>query len=315
MAHPLIVILGPTASGKTKLAAKLAHAMHAEIISADSRQVYQQMNIGTGKDYDDYIVQEQSIPVHLIDVVKPGSKYHVHQFQQDFEKAYSAIQQKNKTVILCGGTGLYLQSVLQQHQYTAIPVNEELRTTLKSLSLDELVHYFNHQPNTTFNAIADLSTSKRAIRAIEINLYLQNNALSKKKTVDLNPFIIGLNPRLELRRSNIENRLLQRIQIGLIDEVEALHKSGLSFEQLEYYGLEYKFVAQYLQGLMSKEALIEKLTIAIQQFAKRQMTYFRKMEKDGLHIHWIDFDSMNEEDLYQKAISLLSKTNTFALLK
>jgi len=311
----VIVILGPTASGKTKLAAKLAYAMNAEIISADSRQVYQHMNIGTGKDYDDYIVQEQTIPVHLIDVVKPGSKYHVHQFQQDFEKVYSAIQQKNKTAILCGGTGLYLQSVLQQHQYTSIPVNEQLRTTLKSLSLYELVNYFNNQPETAFNAIADLSTPKRAIRAIEINLYLQNNALSKKKTVDLNPFIIGLNPGLELRRSNIEKRLLQRIQIGLIEEVDALHKSGLSFEQLEYYGLEYKFVAQYLQGLMSKEALLEKLTIAIQQFAKRQMTYFRKMEKDGLHIHWIDFDAMNEEVLYQKATTLLSKTNTFAILK
>lgn len=284
----LIVILGPTASGKTKLAVTLAHALSTEIISADSRQVYREMNIGTGKDYSDYVINGSKIPAHLIDIIDPGEKYHLHAYTRDFFNTYELLRKRGLIPILCGGSGLYLDAVLSNYEYTSIPVNHELRRKLSIEPHDHLRQFFNNLPVTSFHAKADLSTHKRTIRAIEIaqHLHLNGPITPAKNTVQ--PIIFGLNPEREIRRKKISERLRLRLKQGLIEEVEDLLKRGLSFEQLTYYGLEYKFVAQYLQGVMSREALTELLENAIQQFAKRQMTYFRKMERDGHLIHWLD---------------------------
>jgi tRNA dimethylallyltransferase len=297
--YQLIVILGPTASGKTKLATALAHQLHTHIISADSRQVYKQLNIGTGKDYEDYVVNNQAIPYHLIDVAEAGSKYHIHQFKHDFFAVFNALQQQGVIPILCGGTGLYIQAVLQQFEFTSIPNNMALRERLHTLSYAQLLAEFLAMPQTLFSPKADTSTAKRLIRAIEINDFLLNHAFTPNSQPQINALIFGLNPEVEQRNQNIEKRLKQRLKNGLIDEVKDLLKQGIDPEQLIYYGLEYKFVTQYLQGVMTYEALEELLNIAIRQFAKRQMTYFRKMEKDGLPIHWIDPDLiLNEQVQY-----------------
>ncbi len=297
--YNLIVILGPTASGKTKLAAALAHQLHTHIISADSRQVYKRMNIGTGKDYDDYTINNQTIPYHLIDILEPGERYNLHEFMRDFFATFKQLQTQQISPILCGGTGLYIDSVLRNLTYASVPNNQDIRKSIAHLTHPELTAYFNQMPLTDFTPKADLSTLKRTIRAIEINHYLQHHTFTVPVTPDIKPIIFGLDVSLELRRSRITQRLQHRLKNGLIDEVEQLLKEGITHEQLQYYGLEYKFVSQYLLGLMSKEALEELLNIAIQQFAKRQMTYFRKMEKDGHVIHWIDASFDVHEQLKQ----------------
>lgn len=286
----MLVILGPTASRKTRLAAHLAQKLNGEIISADSRQVYKHLNIGTGKDYDDYIINGTKVPYHLIDIVEPTEKYNVHQFQQDCNVAISEISSRGKLPVLCGGTGLYIDAVLKNHEYTSVPVNEELREKFSKKSLQELQQYFHSLPETSYTKLADLSTIKRSIRAIEISEWLKNNSLKKGSTLALTSTLIGIDISREERRRNIEQRLKIRLQQGLIEEAENLLRRGISQERLIYFGLEYKFVTQYLTGEFNKEEMIEKLKIAIQQFAKRQMTYFRKMEKDGFVIHWIDGD-------------------------
>lgn len=283
----LIVILGPTASGKTALAASLAYQMHTEIISADSRQVYSGMNLGTGKDYEAYLVNGKKIPYHLIDIVSAGEKYHVFQYKQDFLAAFESIQLKHKLPILCGGSALYIDAVLNDFEYTAIPPNETLRANIQHKTKTELLDYFASLPITKYNSLADTSTSKRLIRAIEIITFLNQESFAKPHYPKLVPIIIGLKSTVELRRNRIEDRLVQRLQNGLIEEVTELMQK-LTPEQLIYYGLEYKFITQFLLKQMTYDALIYHLTIAIQQFAKRQMTYFRKMEREGKNIHWID---------------------------
>lgn len=285
--QPLLVILGPTACGKTHLATHLAYQISGEIISADSRQVYRDMNIGTGKDLNEYIISNQPIPYHLIDIIEAGEAYHVHRFQQDFQQAITEISTRQKTPILCGGTGLYIEAVLKEHQFTAIPIDENIREQLAQLSDDELLTKFHATPSP-YTPLADTSTRKRLIRAIEIALFLQNHSLSVTRYPPINYQIFGLNLPVEERRARITRRLHERLNNGMIEEVQGLLNRGIAPEKLIYYGLEYKFITEYLLGTLDYSSMVERLNVAIHQFAKRQMTYFRKMERDGLHIHWLD---------------------------
>lgn len=289
LSYPLIVILGPTASGKTHLAVHLAHKINGEIISADSRQVYRGMDIGTGKDLDEYIVENQPIRYHLIDILEAGERYNVHRFQQDVETVLHEIKTRNHTAILCGGTGLYIEAVLKNHSFTAIPVNLSLREALEQKSTDELNHIFLNTPSV-YSVLADTSTRKRLIRAIEIGYFLQQNPnfLPQSSTQRANIPIFGLTLPPEERRTRITQRLHQRLQKGMIEEVAQLLAKGISPDALIYYGLEYKFITQYLIGQLDYKNMATQLNVAIHQFAKRQMTFFRKMERDGLHIHWLD---------------------------
>ena len=284
---PLIVILGPTASGKTRLAVQLAHRIHGEIISADSRQVYRGMNIGTGKDLEEYVVENHTIPYHLIDILDAGEQYHIHLFQQDFQRIYTDIIARGKTPILCGGSGMYLEAVLKGYEFTAIPIDENLRLNLLEKNTEELHQIFQENPSK-YNPKADISTLKRLIRAIEINHFLQQNPDFIIPLPNIPEFIIfGLNPETESRRMSITKRLQYRLEHGMIEEVKALIDKGISPEKLIFYGLEYKFITQYLTGEMTYKIMVERLNVAIHQFAKRQMTYFRKMERDGLKINWL----------------------------
>jgi len=288
MKNPLIIILGPTASGKTHLATHLAHKIQGEIISADSRQVYRGMNIGTGKDLNEYCIDNKYIPYYLIDILDAGEHYHIHQFQQDFQRAFDNISSRNKTTILCGGSGMYLEAVLKGYEFTSIPIDENFRGELLQKTTEKLLNEFLKNPSE-YSQKADISTRKRLIRAIEINQFLSQNLdyIIPKPTIP--KFIIfGLNPETEIRRISITKRLHERLQNGMIEEVEALINSGISTDKLIFYGLEYKFITQFLTGELTYENMVERLNIAIHQFAKRQMTYFRKMERGGLIINWLD---------------------------
>ncbi|MEQ7799436.1 tRNA (adenosine(37)-N6)-dimethylallyltransferase MiaA [Pedobacter sp. ASV1-7] len=299
--NPLLIILGPTASGKTKLAVNLANILKGEIISGDSRQVFEGMDIGTGKDLDEYIINGKRIQYHLIDIKKAGDSYNVNEFKEDFYRAFEKITDKNALPILCGGSGMYIHSVLQDHEYTAIPPNPTLRTTLLKLETEELIHLLSKYSHK-FTAHADLSSRKRIIRAIEVSSYLTDHKLDKVVRPTFNSCVIGLEPELNLRRQSIISRLELRLNEGLINEVEQLMQSGVSIEKLQFYGLEYKYVVTYILGEIDYRTLVEKLTIAICQFAKRQMTFFRKMEKDGVKIHWIK--STEKTDPTQQALDL-----------
>ena len=291
----MIVILGPTASGKTHLATQLAHRIGGEIISADSRQVYRDMSIGTGKDLQEYLVDGKTIPYHLIDKLDAGEKYNVHQFRQDVLALLPQIQERGKVPILCGGTGLYIQALLQAHHYTEIPINEPLRQEWGTLSHEELVARFLEIPSE-FSALADTSTRKRTIRAIEIGTYLtQNPQHVFPKTAALDYRAYGLNPPVGIRRERITRRLHERMQNGLVEEVQRLLDRGISPDDLIYYGLEYKFVTQFLLGTLPYGTMLERLETEIHRFAKRQMTYFRKMERDGIEIHWLDSHAGSKE--------------------
>ncbi|OZI08496.1 tRNA (adenosine(37)-N6)-dimethylallyltransferase MiaA [Siphonobacter sp. BAB-5385] len=281
--HTPIVVLGPTASGKTRLAVALATEFEGEIISVDSRQVYRTMDIGTGKDLSEY----GTIPYHLIDIIEAGKAYNLYEFQKDFKVVYDEMQSRNKRPILCGGTGLYLEAVLKNHAFTAIPNNPELREQLSTKSDEALREHFQ-QLDSPYHAVADLSTRKRTLRAIEIATYLQQFpfAISIEKPA-LNPLVLGLNPPVEIRRERITKRLHERLQNGMIEEVQGLLDQGIAADQLIYYGLEYKFITEYLSGVWAYETMVERLNVAIHQYAKRQMTFFRKMERDGLRIHWL----------------------------
>jgi tRNA dimethylallyltransferase len=294
--HNLIVILGPTASGKTNLAVQLASTLNTEIISADSRQIFRGMDIGTGKDLDQYIVNQVSIPYHLIDIRNAGDLFNVSEFQLEFWKAFESIKLKGKIPILCGGTGMYIDSILKDYQYTSIPKNPVLQLEMSQKSETELLEHF-HKYQTIYTALADLSTRKRLERAIQINHFLQESPFELKPNPKLSSLVLGLNPELEKRREKITNRLNQRLQNGLIEEVNFLLQSGILPEKLIYYGLEYKFVTQYVLGQLSFGAMFEKLKVGIHQYAKRQMTYFRKMERDGIDIKWLDPEAEHSENI------------------
>jgi tRNA dimethylallyltransferase len=303
-AKPLIIILGPTASGKTNLAVQLAHHLAAEIISADSRQVFRGMDIGTGKDLSEYIVRGSKIPHHLIDIKDAGEKYNVNEFKDDFYKVFDRLSDDGILPILCGGTGMYIHSLLQNQIYTAIPKNESLRLELESTELKDLKTRLRDYPHD-YTKHADQSSHKRLIRAIEVAEFLVNNELIPETRTAIAPIVIGLSPDLPIRRTLILERLHSRLNDGLISEVEDLIAKGLSNEMLEYYGLEYKFVGTYLRGELDFNALNERLGVAICQYAKRQMTFFRKMEKDGVKINWFDPKLANNE-LLSKALTLIN---------
>lgn len=282
----LLIVLGATAVGKTALAVQLAKVFNGEIISADSRQVFKGMDIGTGKDLLEYQTGAQQIPYHLIDIKNAGERYQVNAFKNDFYDAFTDIQNRKKLPILCGGTGMYIHSLLQNHDLTAIPVNDVLRKELIQMDKSALQNRLNSFP-LALRAQADYSSLKRLIRAIEIAEYLTVNDYQAEERPGLKPLVIGLYNDVEVRRTKILTRLNQRLHSGLIEEVQTLLSRGVSQEMLIFYGLEYKFVVAYLNNEIDFETLKERLGIAICQFAKRQMTFFRKMEKDGVQINWI----------------------------
>ena len=293
MKYDLITILGPTASGKTPLAAALADRMDTEIISGDSRQVYREMDLGTGKDLADYVVDGRRIPYHLIDIVEPGYKYNVFEFQRDFLRAYEDMTARGKLPILCGGTGMYIESVLKGYRLIPVPENKELREELAHKSLDELTEMlagYKKMHNST-----DVDTAKRAIRAIEIEEYYLQEEVDALPFPKLESLIIGVSIDREHRREKISRRLRQRLDEGMVEEVRKLLAKGIPAEDLVYYGLEYKFLTLYVTGQLTYEEMVSQLEIAIHQFAKRQMTWFRGMERRGFNIHWIDALSPMEE--------------------
>ncbi|WP_316820171.1 tRNA (adenosine(37)-N6)-dimethylallyltransferase MiaA [Pedobacter gandavensis] len=307
--HPLLVVLGPTASGKTKLAVKLAEALGAEIISADSRQVFRNMDIGTGKDLQEYRIHGKDIPYHLINIKDAGEKYNVNEYKEDFYQVFEALTARRKLPILCGGTGMYVHSILQEQEYTAIPVNEGLRARLLPKDISELRAMLGNYPEKLV-AHADLSSHKRLIRVLEIATYLQQHEFSPVKRPLITPFIVGLQTEVALRREKIVARMEARFKEGMIDEVKSLLEIGVSKETLIFYGLEYKFIIAYLDGALDYETLKLRLGTAICQFSKRQMTFFRKMEKDGLKIHWFDA-AQDEADLYGKVMTAYQQDLSF----
>lgn len=293
--YELITIIGPTASGKTAFAAALAARLDTEIISGDSRQVYRSMDIGTGKDLADYVVDGKQIPYHLIDICNPGDKYNVFEYQHDFHKAFEEIQKKGKLPILCGGTGMYIESVLRGFKLLDVPQNPALRESLKGKSLAEL-----EQILASYKVLhnkTDVDSAQRAIRAIEIEEFYKTEAPDKREYAPINSLIIGVDIDRELRREKISRRLRARLDEGMVDEVRAILATGVKPEDLIYYGLEYKFLTLYIIGQLTYDEMISQLEIAIHQFAKRQMTWFRGMERRGLHIHWLDATLSTDEKI------------------
>ena len=303
--YDLITILGPTASGKTPLAAHLADRLGTEIISGDSRQIYRRMDLGTGKDLVDYVVDGRPVPYHLIDIVEPGYKYNVFEYQRDFLKAYEEITAKGKTPILCGGTGMYIESVLKGYRLFPVPENPELRASLEGKPLEELTRIlegYKKLHNST-----DVDTAKRAIRAIEIEEYYKQQPPEYREFPSLESLIVGVDIDRELRREKITRRLKQRLDEGMVEEVRGLLAEGIPAENLIYYGLEYKFLTQYAIGELTFDEMFVQLETAIHQFAKRQMTWFRGMERRGFTIHWLDATLPMEEKIEQ--ITNLISTN------
>ena len=295
MKYDLITILGPTASGKTPLAAALADKLGTEIISGDSRQVYRRMDLGTGKDLVDYVVDGRPVPYHLIDIVEPGYKYNVFEYQRDFLKAYEEIVAKGKLPVLCGGTGMYIESVLKGYRLLPVPENPELRASLEGKTLEELTDILRRYKK--LHNSTDVDTAKRAIRAIEIEEYYKQQPPEYREFPSLKSLIVGVD--IDREREKITRRLKQRLEEGMVDEVRGLLTEGVSAENLIYYGLEYKFLTQYVIGELTFEEMFQQLETAIHQFAKRQMTWFRGMERRGFTIHWLDATLSMEEKLEQ----------------
>lgn len=302
----MITIIGPTACGKTAVAAALAVRVGGEIISADSRQVYRRMDIGTGKDLADYVVDGKQVPYHLIDIAEPGTRYNLFQYQHDFLKAYNDIMQRGALPILCGGTGLYVESVLRGYRLAAVPENKELRERLKGKSLEELAEMLTElkrRNGSVMHNTTDVDTTKRAIRAIEIETFNGENPAAGADIPPVESLVIGLDIGREERRRRITARLRQRLTDGMVDEVKGLLESGIPAENLIYYGLEYKYVTEYVIGRSSFDEMFSRLEIAIHQFAKRQMTWFRGMERRGVKINWIDA-MQSTDDKVNKIIDL-----------
>ena len=286
MKYDLLAVIGPTASGKTAFAVRLALALGGEVISADSRQVYRGMDIGTGKDLEEYVVEGQQVPCHLVDIVEAGYKYNVFEYQADFLRVWEDCRRRGVVPVLCGGSGLYVEAVLKGYKLLAVPVNEELRASLEGMPLPELaarLATYKKLHNTT-----EIDTPKRAIRAIEIEEYYRTHPYEEKDFPQLRPLIVGVEVSREVRRERITRRLHERLEQGMVEEVRQLLDSGVAPEDLIYYGLEYKYLTLYLTGKLSYDAMVEQLNVAIHQFAKRQMTWFRKMEREGFEIRWLD---------------------------
>lgn len=302
MNYDLITILGPTASGKTSLAVALAARLKTEIISGDSRQVYRRMDLGTGKDLSDYVVDGYKVPYHLIDIVEPGYKYNVFEYQRDFLVAYEDIKARGLLPILCGGTGMYLESILKGYRLLPVPENKELRESLASKSLEELTDILSRYKK--LHNSTDVDTVKRAIRAIEIEEYYLTQDVNARSFPEIHSLIIGVDIDRDLRRQKITSRLKKRLQEGMVDEVKALLEEGINPDDLIYYGLEYKYLTLYAVGKLSYDEMFSQLEIAIHQFAKRQMTWFRGMERRGFQIHWIDAEAPLNENV-ERIIDLI----------
>lgn len=300
--YNLVTVLGPTACGKTTLAVALADHLHTAVISADSRQVYRSMDLGTGKDLAEYMVDGHEVPYHLIDIVDAGYKYNVFEFQRDFLKVYDDLRAQGQLPVMCGGTGMYLESVLRGYRLVEVPENKALREALEGKSLDELTEMlrgYKQLHNTT-----DVDTCKRAIRAIEIEEYYRNNEVNMREFPEIRSLNIGLDVSRELRRERITRRLHERLEQGMVDEVRGILASGVAPEDLIYYGLEYKYLTMYVIGQLTYDEMVSQLEIAIHQFAKRQMTYFRGMERRGVPIHWIDA-TLSTEEKVERIVELL----------
>lgn len=300
--YELITIIGPTASGKTSFAAALAARLDTEIISGDSRQVYRMMDIGTGKDLKDYTVDGKNIPYHLIDICDPGSKYNVFEYQHDFHRVYHQIKNKGKLPIFCGGSGMYIEAVLKGYKLLDVPENKPLRKSLKGKTLAELEQLLAGYK--TLHNKTDVDSAQRAIRAIEIEEYYKTASPDSNEYSPINSLILGVDIERGLRRKKISNRLRARLDEGMIDEVHAILATGVSPEDLIYYGLEYKYITLYIIGEISYENMVNELEIAIHQFAKRQMTWFRGMERRGFTIHWIDAELPMSEKINKSLLFL-----------
>jgi tRNA dimethylallyltransferase len=304
----LITVLGPTATGKTQFAVQLTGLIGGEIISADSRQVYRGMDIGTGKDLNDYIVNGKQISYHLIDIVDAGEKYNVFRYQSDFLKVYDNLKSKNILPVLCGGSGMYIEAVLKGYKLINVPVNESLREMLNKYSLQELeqkLKQYGQLHNKT-----DVDTKKRAIRAIEIAEYYKTHPDIDFSFPEIKSLIFGIKFDRKIVKERITYRLKERLQQGMIDEVEELIKQGVDTDTLEYYGLEYKFIVKFLKKELSYNHMVEKLNVAIHQFSKRQMTWFRKMERQGFKIYWIDGE-LPEDKKISTAMEIINNHNYF----
>ena len=304
----MITILGPTACGKTALATALAARLDGEIISADSRQVYRRMDIGTGKDLADYHVDGKLIPYHLIDICEPGTKYNLFEYQHDFLQAYADIVARGRRPILCGGTGLYLEAVIKGYHLSPVPQNETLRRQLEEKSMDELtamLRNLKEQSGSAMHNTTDVDSKQRAIRAIEIEMHNLEQPMPEREAPAVDALIVGLDVPREVRRERITRRLKDRLEQGMVEEIRALLDSGIPAEDLMYYGLEYRYVTEYVLGITSYEQMFSRLEIAIHQFAKRQMTWFRGMERRGCVIHWID--AMQPLDKMLQAVMELDK--------
>jgi tRNA dimethylallyltransferase len=299
----LLVIIGPTASGKTSLAVAIAERMGGEIISADSRQVYRGMDLGTGKDYDDYLINGKRIQCHLIDIVDPGYKYNVFEYQTDFNKVYSGLKTRGVFPVVCGGSGMYADSIITGYKMVEVPPDSGLRIELERKSMEELKAIL--ATYKSLHNITDIDTRKRVIRAIEIEHFSRNKKKQSIEFPKVNSLIIGVMDERESRRKKITERLKQRLDAGMVDEVKSLINKGVDTETLLYYGLEYKYITLYLTGKMTYDDMVKDLEIAIHQFAKRQMTWFRGMERRGIKINWIEGNLPMEEKV-NKVIGLLS---------
>ena len=293
--YDLLIVTGPTASGKTSLAVTIAIKTGGEIISADSRQVYRGMNIGTGKDYDDYIIENRRVPCHLIDIAAPGYKYNVFEYQRDFKAVYTSLKARKVFPVVCGGSGMYADSIISGYKMVEVAPDSGLRSNLEKKPMEELVEIlstYKQLHNST-----DLDSKKRVIRAIEIEHFSKNKTKPVSKFPKIRPLVVGILPDRESRRLNISNRLKQRLDSGMVDEVKHLMDQGVKDELLIYYGLEYKYITLYLTGKMSYADMVRDLETAIHQFAKRQMTWFRGMERRGVKINWLDWKLPLEEKI------------------
>lgn len=303
--YNLLTILGSTAVGKTGFAAHMAARLNGEVISADSRQVYRGMDIGTGKDLADYMVDGKLVPVHLIDIVDAGYQYNVFEYQRDFLIVFEDMQKRGKFPVLCGGSGLYLEAVLNNYKLIQVPVNEPLRQELAGKSLEELTDILKNYKSKLHN-ITDIENEKRAVRAIEIEQFYADNHEIDTRMPELNPLVVGIKFDRLSRRKRITERLQQRLNEGMVEEVRHLLNSGLSPDDLTYYGLEYKYITQHLMGDLTFDLMVKNLNTAIHQFAKRQMTWFRRMERQGTNIHWLDGYQPLEEKV-ERVMALLER--------
>lgn len=299
----LVTVLGHTAAGKTAFAAHLAHHVGGEIISADSRQVYRGMDIGTGKDYKDYLVEDHRVPIHLIDILDAGYEYNVYLFKRDFLRVYTDISERGMMPVLCGGTGLYIESVLRNYRLLNVPLNTRLREELEKKSFEELAGILKlYGP---VHNITDSVNRKRLIRAIEIAMYQSGQPDDSGDDRELNPLVLGIRFERTIRRERITQRLRERMEEGMVEEVEGLLGSGVPAGKLDYYGLEYRYVSKYILEELTYDEMFSKLNTAIHQFAKRQMTYFRGMERRGIAIHWMD-GTLSMEEKREQAMTLLN---------